>query len=178
MQVFFSIFWWIYFCIFFSGYPLAFAIVHLTAKNKKLHDSITLKIYPLLPLAYAFVTTCFWILMLCTGKMQFILEKIASATPSILVIFWSLTAFLFWLPRFRKNHNLSLIHSLPLFMLPPLNMLIKASRHSIVAHDYIINLLRIYTAGLIVYIIAIMFLLLIKWLLPNVFSFRRHSAKA
>jgi uncharacterized membrane protein YdbT with pleckstrin-like domain len=94
------------------------------------------------------------------------------------LIFWSLTALLFWFPRFRENHNLSLIHSLPLFLLPPLNMLIKASRHTVVAHDYIITLLRIYTAGLIIYIIAILFLLLIKWLLPNVFSFRRDRAKA
>jgi hypothetical protein len=163
MQIFFSVFWWIYFFIFFTGYPLLYAAVFFTGKTKNLHHFITERIHPLLPLAYAFVSTIFWILMICTGRMNFIAERIASGTPSVLVILFSLSALLFWLPAFRKNIALSFIHSLPFFLLPPLNMLWKTLSHKVVANDYILNLLRIYSASVILYLLAIVFLLFVKW---------------
>jgi hypothetical protein len=175
MQVFFSVFWWIYFFIFFTGYPLAYGFFHLAGRNKNMHHLIAEKIYPLLPLAYAFVGTCFWILMLYTGKTGFIIEKIASSVPSVLIILYSFTGLLFWLPAFRKKAYLSLLHSLPFFLLPPANMLLKITRHKIVAHDYIFNLLRIYIAAFILYILVITVLLLVKWFAGTVI-FRHHKA--
>ena len=175
MQIFFSIFWWIYFCIFFSGYPLMYVFIYFTGKSKSMHGLIAEKIYSILPLAYAFVSTCVWMLMICTGKMYFVIEKIASAAPSALAIIYSLAGLLFWLPFFRKKTYLSLLHSLPLFLLPPLNMLFKALRHKVVAHDYIVTLFRIYTAAFILYMIAITFLLVIKWA-AGAISFKHHKA--
>lgn len=175
MQIFFSVFWWIYFCIFFTGYPLIYALLYLTGKSKNMYGLTAEKIHPMLPLTYAFVATCFWIMMIGTGKMSFIIHKIASVAPAALVITYGLTALLFWLPFFRKKTYLSLLHSLPLFALPPLNMLLKALRHKVVAHDYIITLFRIYTAAFILYIIAITFLLVIKWVAGGM-SFKHHKA--
>ena len=174
MQIFFSILWWIYFCIFFTGYPLMFAFLYFTGKSKSMHR-IAEKMYPLLPLSYAFVATCFWILMLCTGRADFIFERIASAIPAMVVILYSLTSLLFWVPKFRKKTYLSLLHSLPFFLLPPSNMLLRITRHKIVAHDYIFNLLRIYTAAFILYILVIIVLLIVKWFAGTVI-FRHHKA--
>jgi hypothetical protein len=171
MQIFFSIFWWIYFFIFFTGYPWLYGLVYLISRNKKIHRAVTEKIFPVLPVVYAFVITCFWLLMLYSGKTDFIVERIASTKPSVLMIFYSFTGLLFWSPAFSKKTSLSLLHSLPFLLMPPVNMLIKTLRHKVVAHDYIISLLRIYAAGLILYILATLFLLLIRWIVgPIVFK--------
>lgn len=175
MQIFFSIFWWIYFCIFFSGYPLIYLFFYFVTKNKNKPHSITVRMFALLPLTYAFVASCFWILMICTGKIHFINEKIVSEAPSALVILYSLFALLFWLPVLRKNTNLSFVHSLPLFLLPFFNMLLRIYRHKVVDHDYIISMVKLYTPGIIIYIIAIVFLLLSKWLFAEVFSIRKDK---
>ena len=176
MQIFFSVFWWIYFFIFFTGYPLLYAFVFLMGKTRSLHHFITGRIRPLLPLAYAFVSTFFWILMISTGRMNFVAERIASTAPSVLIMLFSLSSLLFWLPAFRKNIKLSFIHSLPLFLLPPSNMIWRILSHEIVVHDYIIGMLRIYTAGLIVYTVAIALLLFSKWL-SGLLSLRHQSVK-
>ena len=176
MQIFFSIFWWIYFFIFFSGYPLVCLVFYLMAGKKSMYNAVTEKIYPLLPVAYAFVATCFWLLMIYTGRMHFVAERIASAAPSVLVIAYSLSALLFWLPSFRKKTRLSFLHSLPLFLLPFFNMLFKTYSHKIIPHDYIFNLSRIYAAGFIIYLIAIALLLAVKWLLSKTFLLKQHKA--
>lgn len=174
MQVFFSIFWWIYFCIFYSGFPLLCILLYFISKNKNLHQTVKQKIYPLLPVAYAFVSSCFWILILYTGRINFVIERIASLAPSMLAILYGLSALLFWLPAFRQNIKLSFLHSLPLFLLAPLNMLLNSLRHKVVHHDYISTLFRIYTAGFLIYIIAILFLLLLRWIMLRVFPYSQQ----
>ena len=175
MQVFFSIFWWIYFCIFFSGYPLIYILLYFIHKKKSMYHSGAEKIFSMLPLVYAFVATCFWILMIYTGRMNFVIERIASAAPSAIVILYSFSALLFWLPALRRKAYGSFLHSLPLFMLPFFNMLNRVSRHKIVDHDYIVTLFRIYTAGFITYIIAIIFLMAVKWLLSKTFLLKHYK---
>src|SRR5690242_4509999 len=78
MQIFFSVFWWIYFFIFFSGYPLLYFLVYLISRNRNMHDALSEKVFPLLPVTYAFVSTLFWILIFWTGRINFVVEKIAS----------------------------------------------------------------------------------------------------
>jgi hypothetical protein len=114
--------------------------------------------------------------MISTGRMNFVVQKIASVAPSFSAILYSFTGLLFWLPFFRKKPYLSLLHSLPLFFLPFLYMLLNSFRHKVTTHDYISNLFRIYSAGFIIYIIAIAFLLVIKWLLSTRFSFKHYKA--
>lgn len=175
MQIFFSIFWWIYFFIFFSGYPMLYFLFYLMSKNKNWHTAITERIFPLLPIAYAFVSTFFWILMLWTGRISFVVEKIASVASSSFIIAYSFSALLFWLPYFRKKTYLSLLHSLPFFLLPFLNMLLKTYRHKVIPHDYIFNLWRIYSAGLIIYVIAITVIYIVNWLLLKTIFVKQHK---
>jgi len=168
MQIFLSIFWWMFFCIFFSGYPLVYIFFHLISKNKNAHHWVTEKVYPMLPLTYAFVATWFWLFMLFSGKLHFVFARIALLAPSALVVFYSLSALLFWIPSLRKKPGLSLIHSLPLFLLPFIDMILKTSRHKIIPHDYISTLIRIYTAGIIIYVISLVFLFIVKWIFSKI----------
>jgi len=55
-------------------------------------------------------------------------------------------------------------------------MILRIMSHEIVVHDYIIGMLRIYTAGLIVYTVAIALLLFSKWL-SGLLSLRHQSVK-
>jgi len=173
MQIFFSVFWWIYFFIFFSGYPLLFFFFYLLNKRRNAHNVIAEKIFPLLPVTYALVSTLFWILILWTGRLNYAVEKIASVALSSFIMAYSFSALLFWFPYFRKKTYWSLLHSLPLFLLPFFNMLYKTYTHKVIQHDYILNLWRIYAAGLIIYIIAIAIVYGIKWLLLKTF-FANH----
>lgn len=117
----------------------------------------------------------FWILIFCTGRINFVVEKIASVALSSFVIAYSFTALLFWLPYFRKKNYASLLHSLPLFLLPFFNMLYKTYMHKVIPHDYIFNLWRIYTAGFLIYVIAIALVYGINWLLLKAVLIKHHK---
>ena len=165
MQDFFSFFWWIYFCIFFSGYPLVFILFYFISKRKSMHHTVAEKNFLMLPLAYALIATCFWLLMIFAGRMDFVVQRISSATPSALVILYSFSSLLFFLHAFRGKTFRCFLHSLPLFMLPFYYIFGRGNRAELIDQEDILNLIRIYAAGLIIYIIAIVFLLAVKWLL-------------
>jgi hypothetical protein len=171
MQIFFSVFWWIYFFVFFTGYPLAYVFINIIGRNKKMKHLVADKIYPAMPLTYAFTATAFWILMIYSGRMDFVFQKIAIATPSVLAIIYSFSALLFWHPFFRKNIYPSLLHSLPFMLLPLVHMILKAFRHGIDLPEYAGNLLRIYTAGFVLYMLLLIILLIFKWLLHKLSFF-------
>lgn len=168
MQDLFSFVWWIYFCIFFSGYPWIYILVYFISKRKSMHHPIAEKISPLLPLAYALVATCFWLLVIFAGRLNFVFIRISSAAPSALVILYSLTSLLFFLPTFRRKIFWSFLHSLPLSMLPFYYIFSRGNRSQIVDPDDISNLIRIYALGIIIYIVAIVFLLALKWLYKKI----------
>lgn len=167
MQDFFSFLWWIYFCIFFSGYPLVYILFYFIAKRKSMHQTVAEKIFLMLPLAYALIATCFWLLMIFAGRMDFVVQRISSAAPSTLVILYSLSSLLFFLPAFRRKTFRCFLHSLPLFVLPFYYIFSRGNRAELIDYEDILNLIRIYAAGLIIYIIAIIILLAVKWLLKK-----------
>lgn len=167
MQDLFSFFWWIYFCVFFSGYPLIYILLYFTGKRKNMHHAVAEKIFPLLPLAYALVATCFWLLMIFTNRMDFVIQRISSAAPSALVMFYSFSSLIFFLPAFRRKAFWCFLHSLPLFMLPFYYIFSRGSKNKIVDSEDFLNLIRIYAAGFIIYIIVIVLLLAGKGLLKK-----------
>ncbi|HEX5153398.1 MAG TPA: hypothetical protein VFW07_18240 [Parafilimonas sp.] len=146
--------------------------------NKRMHHAFVKKFTPLLPTTYAFVSTSFWIFILCTGRIDFVIEKIASVTSSFLAIIYSLSALVFWLPYFRQKIYLSFLHSLVPFLFPIGNILLKAYRHKIIQQDYIWNLVLIYTAGLIIYLMGIVILFLLKWLIKKLLSTVQHQKES
>lgn len=167
MQLFFLIIWWIYFFIFYSGYPLLYVLLYLFAGNKNLKRLVTEKLSPLLPVTYAFVSTIFWIFILMSGRMYSVIQRIATLTPGGLILIYSLSTLLFWLSRFRQKRYISFLHSLPLFLAPFLYMLVNTFRHKVLPDNYAISLLGIYATGFIFYVIALTFLYAITVIIKN-----------
>jgi hypothetical protein len=167
MQDLFSFFWWIYFCVFFSGYPFIYILFYFIGKRRSMHHAVEEKILPILPLAYALVAICFWLLVITTGRMNFVIQRISSAAPSALVILYSLTSLLFFLLAFRRKIWWSLLHSLPLFVLPFYYIFSRGTRSQITDREDILNLIRIYAAGFMIYIIVMVLMLAIRRLLKS-----------
>jgi hypothetical protein len=175
MSEFFIAFWWINFCIFFSNYVLVYAISHLVAKNKKWNAFIHTKVYSLLPLAYAFVATCFWAVTFYHYTPGYIVNTIMSSLPSKLIVTWSLIGLLFWLPYFRKNSHFCLLHSIPLFLLPFLVIAINIFKYGIIEWNDLFNLLRIYLAGLLIYAVAIAILSVARFFILHFIISKHHT---
>lgn len=109
-----------------------------------------------------------WLLVIFAGRLNFVIVRISAAAPSALVILYSLSSLLFFLPTFRRKTFWPFLHSLPLFMLPFYYIFSRGNRSEIIASEDILNLIRTYAAGFIIYIIAIVFLLAVKWLLKKI----------
>jgi len=167
MRLFFLIIWWIYFFIFYSGYPLLYLLLYLLAGNRNLKPVLTEKFLPLLPVTYAFVSTIFWIFILMSGRMSPVIQRIAALTPGGLILIYSLSALLFWFSSFRQKTYLSLLHSLPLFFAPFLYMVVNSYRRKVLPDNYLMNLFRIYGSGLIIYLVCIGFLYILFRLLSK-----------
>ena len=167
-------FWWIWFCIFFSGYAIVYAISHLLIKKEKWSGFIKTKVYPLLPLTYALVTTSFWIITLSESNPAFIAEKVAHTPLAQAIIEWNLLGLLFWIPILRKKNYISLIHASLFFILPLIFVGKNMMRFGILEREDIFNLLYIYTASTFIYSLVIIVLLLTKFLFLHLTSIRHH----
>ena len=176
MNEIFIVFWWIYFCIFFSNYVLVYAISHLLAKNKNWNTFIRRKVYSLLPLAYALVTTCFWVVTIYHYSSDYLINTIMASIPAKLIVAWSLFGLLFWIPSFRKNNNYCLLHNIPLFLIPFILFAINIFKYGIVEWSDIFNLLRIYMAGLLIYAVAIATLSVVRFLILHFIFPKHHTA--
>jgi hypothetical protein len=169
-------FWWIWFCIFFAGYAIVYVIAQLLLKNMKWKSFIRTKVYPLLPLAYVLITTCFWIVILYKGNLGFISKRVANSLLAQSLIGWSLLGLLFWIPSFRKKNYISILHSLPFFMLPIAFIGRNISRYGILERDDILNLFRVYITGAFIYVVVIIILMLAKHVILYLTSPKHHHA--
>lgn len=167
-------FWWILFCIFFSGYAIMFTITHLLSKNKK-WGFVKTKVYPLLPQAYALITTCFWVFILYKANLGFVSKEVAHSMLAQFIIIWNLLALLFWIPFFRKKYYFSFIHSLLFFCLPLVFMGKNLFRFGILEREDIFNLLRIYAVGFAIYFAAISMLWIAKYFFLHLTFAKHHT---
>src|SRR5690242_8762428 len=170
-------FWWIWFCIFFSGYSIVYVIAYLLSNKKNPNVFIKNKIYPLLPLAYVLMTTCFWIFILYKANLTFVSKRLVHSMLAQALIGWSLFGFLFWLPLFRKNSAISLMHSLPFLILPLAFIAKNILRLGVFEKDDILNLLRIYTVSASIYLLPIIILLAAKFAFSNLVTTKHHQAR-
>jgi len=157
-------FWWIWFCIFFSGYAIVYVIAHLLVKNEKWSSFIKTKVYPLLPLTYVLIITCFWIIILYKGHPSFISKRVAHSALAQVIIGWNLLGLLFWIPFFRKKNYISFVHSSPFFILPLIFVGKNMIRYGILERDDIFNLLHVYVVGAFVYVALMSILLFARFL--------------
>ena len=167
--------WWLYFCTFFSNYLIVYAIVVLIAKNKNWNSFIRLKIYPLLPLAYALVSTCFWIMCSYRYGFNYISKTIMSGLAAQLLVAWSISGMAFWIPVFRKRNCYSVFHSLPFFILPLVSIGSNIYRTGVLETTDMLNLLRICVAGLFIYAAALIILIGVKYLRVALHAPKHHA---
>lgn len=167
-------FWWIWFCIFFSGYAIVYGTAYFLSNKQHPNLFIKNKIYPLLPLAYALITTCFWLFILYKANLSFVSKRVAHSILAQLLIMWSFLGLLFWLPLFRKNYSLSLMHSLLFFILPLAFIAKNILRLGVFEKDDILSLLRVYLASASVYLLAIIILLIAKFAFLNLVAAKHH----
>jgi hypothetical protein len=167
-------FWWIWFCIFFSGYALVYAIVHSLSNKKNPHSFIKSKVYPILSLAYAFVALSFWIFVLYNANLTFITTRVTHSILSQLIVGWSLLGLLFWVPFFRKNYALSFIHSTPFFMLPLTFLIKNVYNYGILEASDVMNMGRLYLASILIYTAVIALFLMTQFIFLGLTSLRHH----
>lgn len=140
--------------VFFSGYPLIYALVRLLA-SKQLSKKIPSGTFiALLPYGYALIATLFAALQL-KNFYQFYTGENSSAVflhhPFLMT--WSFLAILFWIPALAKRPVLSLLHSFVFFLLLLRGLFFQtfwpANDNSLLRND-----MKLYTTSLLLHLAA------------------------
>jgi len=135
--------------VFFSGYPLVYALVIAAAGKKPATNSIGHKAVSVLPFAYALVGTLFLGFQLKKLYPDYSFEHINSSVQIPWLVLWGLLSILFWIPAIAKRKILSLIHSLVFFFFLVKDLFIQLSSSS-ANSDMIKNDKNIYTTSLLI----------------------------
>jgi len=130
---------------FFSGYPLLYAIVasvfgSIPKKNK-------LKIFSLLPYAYALTGTLYLGLQLKNLYPDYSLDNIGLLVHPLVLKLLALVSVLFWLPLLSRKPIISLLHSLIFFFLLAKDLFLHAFQHEDKAR--IRNDMKVFTDSLL-----------------------------
>jgi hypothetical protein len=130
---------------FFSGYPLLYAVVASvfgsTPKKNKL------KIFSLLPYAYALTGTLYLGLQLKNLYPDYSLDNIGLLAHPLVLKLLALVSVLFWLPLLSRKPIISLLHSLIFFFLLAKDLFLHAFHHEDKAR--IRNDMKVFTDSLL-----------------------------
>src|SRR6185437_16066851 len=97
---------------FFSGYSLLYAIILAFAGNKESQNNFKNRIVSILPLSYALIGALYLGLQLKNLYLSYAVGNTVMAIHHPYLMIWGILAILFWIPLFRKNVWLTLLHSL------------------------------------------------------------------
>ena len=101
--------------VFFSGYPLLYALLYAVFEFGIIHNSLKKRTVSLLPFAYALAGTLYLGLLLKSLFSDYSFENIRMTFHRPYLILWGLFSLLFWIPALAKKTSLSLIHSFVFF---------------------------------------------------------------
>jgi len=130
---------------FFSGYTLLYAIIILVAGNKKPRNNFKSRIISVLPLSYALVSSLYLGLFLKNLYLSYSAGNVNIDIHHPFLVTWGILAILFWIPLFRKNELLSLMHSLVFFFILVKDLFIQIG--SEVDPNILQNDMKIFTAS-------------------------------
>jgi len=147
--------------VFFSGYPLLYAVTIFIAADHQLKSNFSTRIVRLLPFAYALVGTLYLGLQLKNLYPEYSAEKIKGGFQQPWLIAWALLSILFWIPALAKKPVLSLLHSLIFFILLLKDLF---SQISAPTKDMVRNDMNVYTVSLLLNLAAIAFMVLQSFL--------------
>lgn len=101
--------------VFFSGYPLIYAVILFIAAGWGTRNIFVSRIGPLLPFAYALVGTLFLGFQLKKLYPDYSTANFNRVIQEPWLTIWALLSILCWLPWFARKRVLSLIHSFVFF---------------------------------------------------------------
>jgi len=152
--------------VFFSGYPLIYAIVLYIAGTLTEKNNFKIKLVSLLSFAYALVGTLYLGLQLRNLYPNYSVENIKQAMLQPWLTIWGLLSMLFWIPALNKKKTLSLLHSLVFFFFLVRDLLLQLFTAS-VNNDVVRNDMKIYGNSILLNLAAFAFILLISSLFPR-----------
>jgi len=155
---------WIELESFFSGYLLVYAIIYLIASNRAFSNFVKSKVLPNLPLAYAFVGILYWGLQLKNGYPDYRINHLIAGIQFPYLKIWGLLSVFFWIPVLHKKAVFSLLHNLVFFFLLMKSFYLQLSFPS-TDSDPARNNIKIYTASIILNLIALILVTLISLLI-------------
>ena len=134
---------------FFSGFPLLYAIVIVTAGYLQKKSELKKKLISLLPYTYAIVGTLFIGLQIRNLYPNYDFENIKNSILHPFLFFWACLSILFWFPAVNKRTVLSLIHSLAFLLILLKDLFINISQTPADDKSIIRNDMKIYTDSLL-----------------------------
>jgi hypothetical protein len=152
--------------VFFSGYPLIYAVTLFVAGSQQLKNNFKSRIVSLLPFAYALVGTLYLGFQLKNLYPGYSIENIKRTIQAPYLIIWGLLSILFWIPAAGKKTVLSLIHSLVFFFFLVRDLFLQLSALP-VNRDMVRNDMKIYTGSLLLNLGAFAFIVLLSFLFSH-----------
>jgi hypothetical protein len=156
--------------IFFSGYPMIYALVFYLAGSRPAYKLSRYRLVSLLPYAYAIIGTLYLGLQGKNLYPDYSFLHIKSMVQIPYFVVWALLSLIFWIPFFSRKPIFSLIHSL-VFLYPIGKDLYMQFTTSYQANDIIQNDMKIYSFSLLLNLGVF----LIIWFILFLFSFSKKK---
>lgn len=148
--------------VFFSGYPLLYAVAVFICSNLNIKNNFTQKVISKLPFTYALLGTIYLGFVLKNLYPDYSIENIKQWFQLPFLEVWGLLSILFWIPVLANKTILSLLHSLVFFYLLLRDLIFHYSGshdNSIVKND-----MNVYTVSLLINLGALVFIVLLSFL--------------
>lgn len=159
---------------FFSGYPLVYFLVMSLAGQPSKRTGFRKQMVNLLPMAYALTGTLYLGLQIRNLFPDFSYSRLLELLDYPFWRVWALLAVLFWLPVLQKKSIVSLLHSVPFFLLLIKNIFIPDG--SVVNTPDPKNEMKVYTDSLLVNAATLFFLLIVYYLIIQQIKKARNSS--
>jgi hypothetical protein len=134
--------------VFFSGYPLLYAVVFFIAGNKQSRNNFKKRIISVLTYVYPLVGTLYLGLQVKNLYPDYSFENIKLTMLHLWLITWGLLSILFWIPALGKKTFLSLLHSLVFFFFLARDLFLQLSA-STVDNSIVKNDMNVYSNSLL-----------------------------
>lgn len=157
---------WVELESFFSGYLLVYAIIYLVASNRFVSNFVKIKVLPNLPLAYALVGTLYLGLQLKNEYTHYPINYFVTDIQFSYLKIWGLLSIFFWIPVFHRKAIFSFLHNLVFFFLLMRSFYSQLLMPS-AGNNPTANNIKIYTASILLNMIAVVLITLISLLIAR-----------
>jgi hypothetical protein len=160
--------------VFFSGYPLLYAVTLFIAGDQQSKNNLKSRIVSLLPFVYALVGILYLGLQLKKLSPDYSIENINQVISNPYLTIWALLSTIFWIPILRRKPVLSLLHSLVFFFFFVRDLVIHSFQSS-VDKTVLRNDMKIYTDSLLLNLGALILVTFISYLIDYFKSQKRST---